>query len=136
MKRTIIDPTSVLCLPTRRTPQKQMKLESISKAFETGTVADLPEVILFNRGNRVLVADGNHRILLAIKYQQRINAIELDIGEEFLLRGKPLLNYGRRESYLYQNSGLTSAYVEYCRAIALTRGYNTFNDLFEKHIAA
>ena len=137
MRRVIIDPREEISfLPTRRTPPKKWKLEAIAKAFESGQTDRLPDVIIFERKKYNVVADGNHRILLAIKHDQPIAGVQLSVGEEFLLRGNPRLNYGRRKEFNYQNFGLSSHFIDYCRAIALTRGYKTFSDLFSKTIAA
>lgn len=133
MKRVIIIPWETDILPTRRSPLKQWKLDSLEKAFKDNIEA-LPKLIIFERGNNRLMADGNHRTLLAMKYSLPLPAIQLAEGESFTLHGNPLLNYGKHEEYNYENYGQYAAYIVYCRLIAKFRGYKDFNRLYDEHM--
>jgi hypothetical protein len=75
------------------------------------------------------------RILMAMAYKEPLKYLELEQGEEVTLVGNPSLNYGKHRTYTYENYGVYSAYVHWCRAIAIAKGYSTFSDLFDKAAA-
>lgn len=132
MKTITLDPSNLIVLPTRRSPPKQWKLDSLEQAFLSGNSEALPPVIIFERAKDLIVADGNHRILLAMKYQTQIPGIQLEGGEEFTLKGNPTLNYGKHKDYPYANFGTYALYIDYCRMIAKLKGFDDFRALFDR----
>jgi len=130
MEKIIIDPFNIQVLPTRRSSLKEWKLRSIESVFREKRENELPEVIIFENNGELITADGNHRILCSMKYKVSIRGIQLAEGESFTLNGNPLLNYGKHEDYLYENFGIYSAYIKWCRFVAKSIGYLTFPDLY------